>query len=235
MNMESNEAINAIKSYVSSDADNFLFRGQSQKYPFVVPTVHRASGLVRQQSYSILRRIQSVPISGLRQTLFKGASPETHQEIFALLRHYGWPTPILDLSNDLDVALFFACEGYDSSTGAAEIMVVDKSKIPTGMQLVDHSTYLNPDFNLRWQRQVGWALIPSWPGLDDNSAINLRTLDCVTCFDFVPTNDDLQNAMLKKPYYYATDEGMMSSVANLINLMAEEFHPLSVELRRFPF
>jgi hypothetical protein len=39
-------------------------------------------------------------------------------ETIALLQHLGWPTPYLDLTDDVEVAFFFACDRYARGRGS---------------------------------------------------------------------------------------------------------------------
>ncbi|MGH8522827.1 MAG: FRG domain-containing protein, partial [Gammaproteobacteria bacterium] len=97
----------------------------------------------------------------------------------AVLQHYGWPTPLIDLTGTLEVAVFFALHG-SSVRSRAITYVVDTQKLPEQGVVVDHTflthTLHDGGLRCRWLRQDGFALTTR----DWRAATDAREFDLLT-------------------------------------------------------
>lgn len=86
---------------------NTFLRGQFTNYPKVLPSLYRTShgGTVRAEIHQSFRKhLRDANLSIINQ------KREMHEDVKeALLQHYGFKTPWLDLVDNLWVALWFAC------------------------------------------------------------------------------------------------------------------------------
>lgn len=176
----------------------YLFRGQNKDYPNVVPFIARPtlSTLERGQAYTICRRINV-----LSSQFYSEATPFPLDEVhlLALLQHYGWPTPFLDLTESVDVAIFFALLGHVGPDPAV-VYVINTEKLPADALLVSYRDLLSypgyRDLNVRWTVQQAYAIAASgWPDMMKVAAIDLKSEEyapAVQTFFYQP--DDLDDA-----------------------------------------
>lgn len=222
----------------------FLYRGERMDYETVVPTAFRApDDTVRGQAFTILRRLCGVHARLFENALeFWGIGTDRDQWL-ALLQHIGWPTPFLDLTDDLEVALFFACTGYDPADGPAVIWFINPSKVDAKFSILDHSAVVNPQLNLRWSRQRGYALrAPGWedfksPSLVPDEEVDLKRQSFADCVGFFPSPTELADAQKKWPHYYDADNKLFEQLRKLIEHAATGcgMTPLPSHLSRCPF
>ena len=160
----------------------FLFRGQRAVYPSIKSTFARIPNTEIEigQAYTAYRHAKQI-CQGLRGYTID------HLDGVAVLQHYGWPTPLVDLTGTLEVAVFFALRGA-SSRSPAIIYVVDTHKLPGNGVVVDHTflTHTLSDGGLRhrWLRQDGFALTTR----DWRTATDARDFDLLS----VPFNSALE-------------------------------------------
>ena len=82
----------------------YLFRGQKQRYPNITSTFGRLPAddpVLSGQAHTVYRRAHQIG-QGLRGYTIRAL------EGVALLQHYGWPTPLIDVTGVAEVAVFFA-------------------------------------------------------------------------------------------------------------------------------
>lgn len=157
---------------VTNSHPRFLFRGQRAVYPSIestfarVPTTEMEIG----QAYTVYRYAKQI-CQGLRGYTID------HLDGVAVLQHYGWPTPLIDLTGTLEVAIFFALHGASAGSRAV-IYVVDAHKLPEEAIVVDHTflTHTLDDGGIRhrWLRQDGFAVTTrSWRAATDAREFDL--------------------------------------------------------------
>lgn len=141
---------------LSDGRPRFLFRGQRAVYPSIRSTFSRTTteDMEIGQAYTVYRYAKQI-CQGLRGYTID------HLDGVAVLQHYGWPTPLIDLTGTPEVAVFFAL--YGASAGSrAVIYVVDSQMLPEQAIVVDHAflTHTQDDggFRHRWLRQDGFAV-----------------------------------------------------------------------------
>lgn len=96
----------------------FLFRGQSQEYVPCFPTLYRQTPRPLTESEIFVWRMRLILFRDLLDShpivahFFKKHNFRIDYE--GLAQHYGLSTSVLDLTSNLDIALFFAMTWYDS-------------------------------------------------------------------------------------------------------------------------
>ena len=99
---------------------HFLYRGQSEDFPTCKPTIYRDKTPnylvenIKRNAFEVL--LESHPLYRLLQ---KGIQLSNNVDVkienpFGLAQHYGFKTPLIDLTSDLDIASFFATTKYDA-------------------------------------------------------------------------------------------------------------------------
>lgn len=91
-----------------------LFRGQSNAEYEIIPRLGRNSNFIHEKEFIEIPQTE-------KPDFFKpGYRP---LEKLALLQHYGIPTRLLDVTSNLLVALFFACQSDNGKNGDGEIIL----------------------------------------------------------------------------------------------------------------
>ena len=96
---------------------HFLYRGQNEEVVPCIPTLYRGNPsdaqvfLQRMRLVQFQRLLKSHPVV---TRFFKRHHFLVNEE--GLAQHYGLKTEVLDLTSNLDVALFFATCKYDKKT-----------------------------------------------------------------------------------------------------------------------
>lgn len=145
----------------------FLFRGQKRVFERDLPDGSRAptvpSKFGRIDRQNPLRRAQAYTTYLWAARFCTGLAGYTvgAADAAAVLQHHGWPTPFIDLTGTLDVALSFAMDGADPSVPAA-IYVVDRTQLTPDVETADHGFLAVPlvsgGLRHRWLRQDGYAI-----------------------------------------------------------------------------
>lgn len=90
----------------------FLFRGQTKDFGKCLPSLYREEDK-QTAPYLFLERLREVEFTELikKHPVVKGFFDRHHftVDFIGLAQHYGLKTDVLDLTNDLDVALFLPC------------------------------------------------------------------------------------------------------------------------------
>jgi FRG domain len=161
---------------LSDGTPRYLLRGQAKHWyseqepekPLITPTIGRLKNLkVQQQALDVCRHAKLLGLG-----LF-GHAIKTHEQAVGLLRHYEWPTPAIDFSEDPSVALTFAHDGYTPRDDA--IMIVADRKILQAEKplLTETELWFTPfpvaqgGLNTRFILQSGWLFLPNdWKSSD---------------------------------------------------------------------
>ena len=230
-------------SYPNDDGGNprFLFRGQNKDYGRVNTSIQHLCGfqgsqdewkLIQRQACSLFRYAKEA-VNGLSGTL--GMKKE---DGIALLQHYGWLTPFLDLTGKVDVALFFASLDslpLDEST----IYVIDLNLLPNYPDLVLHNhDFLvrdipNGAFEHRWLKQDGYALaLERWEYTLDVSfdLLNYPLLIAEQLIFSVPENNITSSW---HPYLDISNDTIPQQLQNIIKILFEQ--PLNGHLPLHPY
>lgn len=109
------------KNCLTIDSMRFLYRGENKNYKSSLPTLNRLfDDNMDEKEKEIIRVIEYLRIFRFGQMLRKIKIVQLWEKKYgdinldALAQHYGFPTHLLDLTNDLRTAIFFAACKYDS-------------------------------------------------------------------------------------------------------------------------
>ena len=156
---------------VEGGRPRFLFRGQRAIYPSIKSTFSRVPNTEVEigQAYTVYMYAKQI-CQGLRGYAID------HLDAVAVLQHYGWPTPLVDVTGTSEVAVFFALHGASAGSRAV-VYVIDTQELPEQVLVVDHGflTHTLDDGGLRhrWLRQDGFALTTN----DWRAATDARDFD----------------------------------------------------------
>ena len=105
--LEIDEVIHTISELTRKTFNGgYLYRGEPKCYTRVESTLYRHYDDIDSQQFNI-ETVQNELLN-----MAKGFTSETDKdEILAQLQHYGHCTNLVDFTTDLNVALFFACDG----------------------------------------------------------------------------------------------------------------------------
>jgi len=179
-------------SDVADGRPRFLFRGQRAVYPSIKSTFSRIPNTEVEvgQAYTVYRNAKQI-CQGLRGYTID------HLDGVAVLQHYGWPTPLIDLTGTPEVAVFFALQGAAAGSPAV-VYVIDTQKLPDQALVVDHGflTHTLDDGGLRhrWLRQDGFGITTRewWAATDAREFDLLDSVfaPAVVAHDFIVSNHD---------------------------------------------
>ncbi len=120
------EALNYLYS-LSLNESSIRFRGQSSFLWTLQPSIHRYYNFQRYQTVDYESNI----------ILFKPQNPEPpltytdfELEWLMICQHYGIPTRLLDWTNQILVALFFACHGVDEIEKDGALFICNQDDYP---------------------------------------------------------------------------------------------------------
>lgn len=191
-------SLESIRESLSTLAKSgYVFRGETCPRLAIHPTLgrlqHQFPGeqerkdKIRGQAYTILQwshRIKSQVLADI-----------TQDEWYALLRHYGWPVPLLDVTFDPEVAIWFALLNRKSGDRPSVIYALPVPAGDAPVRLISHEQLLrNPEYarlNCRWTVQKGGALFPiGWPDMTSAEEFDMLRMPGLTAFFFVPDPTD---------------------------------------------
>lgn len=102
-------SINRFIASIHTDGKMLFFRGHSDPNYSLLPSIMRTNNLKKNESKLYNDLIIECPED------FEKC--HTHLEKLVKMQHYGLPTRLLDITRNLLVALFFACESHQESLG----------------------------------------------------------------------------------------------------------------------
>lgn len=157
--------------HLSLDQVSFRFRGQSDFDWKLIPSIYRYSDFQRYQTVEferfLLQAKPQTPQPPLTHTTFQ-------IEWLMLCQHYGVPTRLLDWTNDILIALFFACFDKKNRTKDGALFICDQNNYPIfavyngnlmdTQQLAFVNTYV---INPRMRSQSGSFMIWGHAPLDE--------------------------------------------------------------------
>ena len=107
--LESVEGASTFVSRLGQPASGLFFRGHADANYRLCPSVMRTQRLLENESRLYNDLLVNCPE--------EFANCPTHLEKLVKMQHYGLPTRLLDITRNLLVALFFACEGQRGQNG----------------------------------------------------------------------------------------------------------------------
>lgn len=222
-----------------SDKRRFLFRGQTSLYPSIPAFIGRLNDKEEiGKAYTILRQFVG-RLRGQIALIPQLIAPDADETI-ALMQHYGWPTPFLDLTDSLKVAFFFATykpgmAGSVAPPNSAVIYAVDTTLLAPEYRHVQHDDVVDPTLNLRWTIQRGHAIAAAgWPNMEHVRALDLLKLPGLKAYRFQPNRYASKEDEAR---YLPPLDPVANRLASLVSLVAQGIglNPLPPVLARFPF
>lgn len=104
-------------------SDDIYFRGEGRNNEFVIPSLFRDKGMPLKDKAEIQRRFKAY--SELKKDTIGHYTNNTRfstEEVDTLFQHYGIKSPVIDLVDNIYVALWFAMDGNTSGDGYIRIM-----------------------------------------------------------------------------------------------------------------
>lgn len=113
--------LNEFVAGLGSGSDKLFFRGHADPNYMLMPSVMRTVGLRLNESKLYHELLINCPND------FEKCN--THLEKLVKMQHYGLPTRLLDITRNLLVALFFACEGGTGTYGELVLISANQENI----------------------------------------------------------------------------------------------------------
>ena len=180
---------------------HFLYRGQNQEFSPCVPSLYRGNPseeeifIERMRLVVFKRLLNSHPVI---KHFFRKQNFKVDEE--GLAQHYGLKTEVLDLTSNLDIALFFATCRYDSQSDCYQyysdnemheailyvfIPILDNEPTPSLHGYMNHNI-----------RPIGLQAFPR-PGVQEGYGLHIKQNESIKCYmyRFTFTSDDSK-------YYY---------------------------------
>ena len=107
---------------ITFDSKRHFFRGENSQFEMSVPTLNRKIMKMSPIEQELFRAVSNMRIVQFRKFIWNiNVVPYWEAKISDvnytdLAQHYGFDTPLLDLTNDFLIALFFATCKYDKDT-----------------------------------------------------------------------------------------------------------------------
>lgn len=155
-------SVSGVSSFLSSlkrKGDTYIFyRGHANPGYMLRPSIMRTSGLQENESELYNELLINCPED------FEKC--RTHLEKLVKMQHYGLPTRLLDITRNLLVALFFACESQPETYG--ELVLISAKRHEIKYPQSDTVSILSslPVFSAQKQRE--FFLLASDPGISDS-------------------------------------------------------------------
>ena len=185
---------------------HFLYRGQNQEFTPCVPSLYRGNPseeeifVERMRLVVFKRLLNSHPVI---KHFFRKQNFKVDEE--GLAQHYGLKTEVLDLTSNLDIALFFATCRYDSQNDCYQyysdnekheailyvfIPILDNEPTPSLHDYMNHNI-----------RPIGLQAFPR-PGVQEGYGLHIKQNESIKCYmyRFTFTSDDSK-------YYYEKFKG----------------------------
>lgn len=179
--------------------DNLLFRGQTNDEWKLKPSIHRGK-LLRYQTMIL----ESFMIYTFKDKNFDSSHIYTKQKIefLAMCQHYGIPTRLLDVSTDILVSIFFACNNNLDKDGA--LYILNKSDFTkfssknstetTSEPLLIDSNFINPRLRVQSGSFILWGV----EALDSNHS--RETYDLEEYLVYSNRKEILEKIVIKNNY-----------------------------------
>lgn len=170
--MNLTKVLEYLKKYENSNPEKiprYYFRGQTEDFGPITASLARKPKNLRQddkwevlrsQAYTMCRYAYEIA-NGIKGTIYS-ARPD---EGLALMQHYGWLSPLIDVTGTIDVAIFFAWLKHMPDVNSV-VYVFDREMVKPD----DDIEFIGHDFLLqdlsrealycRWFRQDGYAITP---------------------------------------------------------------------------
>lgn len=179
-----------------SERPRFLFRGESEIYPEIKSTFGRIDESCKKRIQQASRIFGAYAAPAIAKGM-DGFLSVGRLEAVGLLQHYGWPTPLIDLTGTVEVAIFFALR-HAKVGQTAVIYKIDCEAIPEDnvATIIEYDFFVQKDHPLqnRWLYQDGFGIAPKdWDNEESSREFDLlseKLKQAVTPYEFTVTADD---------------------------------------------
>jgi hypothetical protein len=205
----------------------YLLRGQTKSHGNLTSTFARIinDNILIGQCHTTYQYFAHVGIKGLF-----GYHIEA-QETLAVLQHYGFVTPQIDLTASVPHALFFATDGLKIGD-VPVVYIIDIDKINhEEITITDHTFLVQPmnegGLKCRWLSQDGYAIMPKeWNRADLSRKFNLYDSSYSEFISFVTfTPSDLKNiSFTKEQVYNIEGDFILEKLRSVISIYCRGFH-----------
>ena len=183
------KALAWMESLVVELDKGVLFRGQRRVYPTVLPSIARDCEPTRQRFRGITRLFcssQTMHLTGYR-------IEKVHDRL-SILQHYIGRSPVIDLTGDPRIALYFALLG-DSTENRVVYAIDVKRAAKSGVVFSNHAFFALPlgsgGETHRWVLQDGYSVGPTdWENAEEVENFDLLKLDGVSSLHFKKGTED---------------------------------------------
>jgi FRG domain-containing protein len=154
-----------------SEKPRYFFRGQRKEFtpqnssrPSIKTSISIVNGFSGSDTEKKKIRSQAYRICMLSGRIAGGMAGDLNMKVedaLALMQHYLWLSPVLDISGTISVAMFFAGL-YSSQNEKSIIYVIDAEKVNGELLLYDHDFLMydlkHGGLRHRWLRQDGYGI-----------------------------------------------------------------------------
>jgi hypothetical protein len=181
---------------LSTSGEPMLFRGQTDVYPTILPSLLRpeVSQEDRSKWWAVTRRLIS---SSSSLTGYKIRSPH---DVLAITQHYLQKSPVIDMTATPEIALSFAL-GTQSKGGDRVVYAIASETVKDqGLAVSDHDFLARPMADggkaHRWLRQDGFTIgTAQWEDLAQARNLDLLLIPGLKSFHF--TKHDGEESIVK--------------------------------------
>lgn len=173
-----------------------LFRGQNRVYPTIKPSMARLNAETMVEMWNVCRRFHTAA-NGIT-----GYSVPSGHDRLAILQHYVGSSPVIDLTGNPTVALYFALRGVQVGNECVVYSIDQSACDPEQVVFADHEVLLlqpqDGGLQHRWLKQDGYSVAPrKWPALDAVRNFDLLNLSGVESKSFIKAagDDDLTTSL----------------------------------------
>ncbi len=179
------------------ELNSFLYRGQNKFYNLSYTSKYRISCKVKKlianlKKIEFTHLLQNHPIIKELENLKIGKSTFS-TDYDALAQHYGFATDHMDLTNDKDIAMFFATTYFNGETQKYEMILEDTEAVLYTIN------YLHPEV-LEKINIVGAQALPR-PATQKAFSIQLEELENFNELPFVTYEKFICTKMMSKKYF----------------------------------
>lgn len=221
---------------LQAENPDILFRGQGRVYSKVYPSMFRLSEERLFAMKKLCARMHNFA------TGIAGYRIENLIDELGLLQHYMELSPVLDLTGDPLVALYFALLGHNSDEQQVIYAFDKKDLIRDGLVVSDHNFLILPltqnGHSCRWFRQDGYAVgLRNWHDITPEHPLDLLQHDHFAAFFRASEADS--DAIADVPDLLAVNgDAIASRVYNFFHMLCDHLeisHLFSHELHKYGF
>lgn len=212
--------------------NKILFRGQTQVYPTIKPSITRDDPKTQNDMWTICHDFHRAAM-GVTGYLIKN-----EHDRLSILQHYIRRSPVIDLTGTPEIALYFAILGAEIRQKCV-VYSVDRSKAEVpGVVFSDHSFFFalpleDGGLKHRWIKQDGYSVGPdNWFDSNKVEEFDLLELDGVSCMCFEKGPNDAKLVAELGDLESLDDDPLASKVRGVVTSIAKSRGVYSYGIRK---